>query len=519
MALSNRDLLSFPPGNNASDTFIEGVHYNLTTLRHWNYTYYSNRTFSNGSLCFILFEPYTPHLLQNGTFLNSTSCWSPIEPMQARSKIGLALGILSLISLMFTLINLRKHGRIILPRQSRFRGVSRRWQWYWMLVVGTCGGISGLTAVDVDRYFLPELPFAMTNFFWFLMLPTTMAVVWESVRHWGSWQERQMIDPNENQFALREDDRRSKVELLIPVVFYFFSWMNFFMTIPRSWGSIEKQRDSDQARLIAEPTATDLRFKIGAFFLLVAWMTTIYSLQHSIFHYRSHQPRIFSRVLATLRYTPTKLLLGLVLSLVMIGYSVAISFEFSISPLKLHPNLSIMYPLGWGPILLILFIYEIYGYIDPNEDIDLLRQRRRREVEIDREMGIIKRPRWWARLHGDNTIIGVHDRIAENVAEIGAGGPTTGGRERGTEMDDFPLPPRNYSSRPYADTEVVREAIGSLFPPTSAPQPRFVDDRSLLRESEASSVTQVDSAEQDGSNHSSVTASVPPQRIRSMLDV
>ncbi|PQE07855.1 hypothetical protein CJF32_00002980 [Rutstroemia sp. NJR-2017a WRK4] len=318
-----------------------------------------------------------------------------------------------------------------------------------------------------------------------------MAVVWESVRHWGSWQERQMIDPNENQFALREDDRRSKVELLIPVVFYLFSWMNFFMTIPRSWGSIEKQRDSDQARLIAEPTATDFRFK----------------------------PGILSRVLATLQYTPTKLLLGLVLSLVMIGYSVAISFEFSISPLKLHPNLSIMYPLGWGPILLILFIYEIYGYIDPNEDIDLLRQRRRREVEIDREMGIIKRPRWWARLHGDNTIIGVHDRIAENVAEIGAGGPTTGGRERGTEMDDFPLPPRDYSSRPYADTEAVREAIGSMFPPMPAPQERFVDDQSLLRESEASSVTQVESAEQDGSNHSSVTASHPPQRIRSMLDV
>ncbi|KAM3072196.1 hypothetical protein ACMFMF_007589 [Clarireedia jacksonii] len=333
------------------------------------------------------------------------------------------------------------------------------------------------------------------------------------------WQERQMIDPNENQFALREDDRRSKVELLIPVVFYFFSWMNFFMTIPRSWGSIEKQRDSDQARLVAEPAATDLRFKLGAFFLLGAWMTTLYSLQHSIFHYKSHKAGVFSRVLATLRYTPTKIVLGLIFSLVMIGYSVAISFEFSISPLKLHPNLSIMYPFGWGPIALILLIYEISGYIDPNEDAELIRQRRLREIEIDREMGTIKRPRWWARLHGDNTIPSVHDRIVENVAEIEGRGPNTRRFETGTEMNDLPLPPSDYSTRPVADIELVREAVGALFPPMPAPQGRFVDDQSLLRESEASSVTQVELVEQDGSNHSNSTASAAPQRIRSMLDV
>ena len=83
--------------------------------------------------------------------------------------------------------------------------------------------ISGITDVDVDRYYLPELPIVLANFFWFLMLPTTMAVVWESVRHWGSWQERQMVDPNP--FLLRQDDRRSKVEFYLPLVFYFFFWM------------------------------------------------------------------------------------------------------------------------------------------------------------------------------------------------------------------------------------------------------------------------------------------------------
>lgn len=218
-----RDLLAFPAGDNSSDTLINSVHYNLTTLRHWNYTYYSNGTFSNGSLCFLLFEPYTPHLLANGTFLNSTSCYSPISPMGTRSIVGLVYACIFAFSIMFTFINLRKHGRLYLPTEKRFRAVGRRWQWYWMLAVAAFAIISGITDVDVDRYYLPELPIVLTNFFWFLMLPATMAVVWESVRHWGSWLERQMIDPNP--FLLRQDDRRSKVEFYLPLVFYFFFWM------------------------------------------------------------------------------------------------------------------------------------------------------------------------------------------------------------------------------------------------------------------------------------------------------
>jgi hypothetical protein len=92
-----------------------------------------------------------------------------------------------------------------------------------MLVVAALAMISGLTGVDVDRYYLPELPIVLNNFFWFLMLPTTMCAVWESVRHWGSWQERQMVDPNP--FALKQDDRRSKVEFWLPLVFYLFVWL------------------------------------------------------------------------------------------------------------------------------------------------------------------------------------------------------------------------------------------------------------------------------------------------------
>ena len=225
MGLVNaRDLLAFPVGDNASDTLIEGRHWNLKTLNHWNYTYNSNGTFSNGSRCVLVFEPYTPQqLLPNGTFLDDTSCYSPTRPVGARSMASLASSCFLFFSIIFTLINLRKHGRHFLPPEKRFRTIGRRWQWYWMLLVAAFGTVSGITSVDVDRYYLPELPIVLTNIFWFLMLPATMAIVWESVRHWGSWQERKAIDPNP--FALGQEDRRSKVEFCLPLVFYLFAWL------------------------------------------------------------------------------------------------------------------------------------------------------------------------------------------------------------------------------------------------------------------------------------------------------
>jgi hypothetical protein len=48
-------------------------------------------------------------------------------------------------------------------------------------------------------------------------------VVWEAVRHWGSWMERQFIDPDP--FVLREDDKRAQVELYVPLIFYLFLWL------------------------------------------------------------------------------------------------------------------------------------------------------------------------------------------------------------------------------------------------------------------------------------------------------
>lgn len=389
-----------------------------------------------------------------------------------------------------------------------------------MLVIGTCGGISGISTVDVDRYFLPELPFALTNFFWFLMIPATMAAVWESVRHWGSWQERQMLDIPENRRALREDDRRTKIELVIPLVFYFFFWLNFLLVIPRSWGSFEKQRDLNQSNDIAAPAATDIRFKLAAFLLFGGWLTIIYSLQHSIYHYISHEQAFVNRFIAVFKHTPAKFFFTLLLSLIMIGYIAAISFHFPISPLNIQAKLEVMYPLGWGPIVLILLVYEIGGYMNPNEDRDLLRQRRVRDVAADEEIGYTKKPRWWSRLNGDNKIATMQERITANVAEVGGGVSRAREIEREMEMEDLPSPTRheNDTEYPTRNVEGLRTAAGVLYPPHLDIEGRFRDNPGRTRSSEASSVTQVE-FEHGTSTDSTASISAPPQKIRSMLDV
>ena len=91
MGLINlRDLVSFNqyPGANSSDILINGVHLNRTALEFWNYTLYDNNTISNQSACYIIFDQYKPHFLSNGSWVNATSCYVPIEKIGARGAVG-----------------------------------------------------------------------------------------------------------------------------------------------------------------------------------------------------------------------------------------------------------------------------------------------------------------------------------------------------------------------------------------------------------------------------------------------
>jgi hypothetical protein len=225
-----REILS--NGDNSTDLIIGNVHFNLTTLNHWNYTLYGNGTISNGSECFLTFAPYAPSLLYpNGTFINSTSCYSPINPIGTRGAVGLVFACLFALSLIITLVNLTRHGRLYLPIEKRFYPVGRRWQWYWAVFMAATAAIGLFFGVDVDRFYLPQIPIVINSFFWYLLQMGTMACVWEAARHWGSWMERQFIDPNP--FVLQQNDKRGMFELLLPLFFYFWLWLVSLMCLDR----------------------------------------------------------------------------------------------------------------------------------------------------------------------------------------------------------------------------------------------------------------------------------------------
>jgi hypothetical protein len=232
-SITRRDTIPFPLGDNKTDTKIGGYHLNLDTLQAYNYKLYENRTLSNDSWCVLAFEPWAPtYLFPNGTFQNVTWCYRPLNPIGPRGKTSIGLAVAFSICLLLAMVNLRKHGRLYLQPQQRFRPIGRRWQWYWSFFVCVAALISLFTNVDVDRYYIMELPIVLTSFFWFLMQQGTMAMVWEAARHWASWNERKLIDPDP--FMLREDDRRAKFEFWMPLWFYLWLWMVSFLVLPSS---------------------------------------------------------------------------------------------------------------------------------------------------------------------------------------------------------------------------------------------------------------------------------------------
>ncbi|OAA59766.1 hypothetical protein SPI_05964 [Niveomyces insectorum RCEF 264] len=502
-----RDLVAFPGGNNASDTVIGDVHFNLTALEHWNYTLYSNGTLSNGSRCYLTFAPYTPTLVYaNGSFINATSCYSPIKSIGVRAEAGIAFAVAFGVALVLSLVCLSKHGRLFLPAEKRFWPIGRRWQWYWALIACAAAVISLFMTIDVDRYYLSELPIVLTAFFWYLLQMATLAVVWEAVRHWGSWSERQYIDPNP--FVLALNDNRALFEFFVPLVFYLFLWLNFFLVVPRSWSGIEKQRSPDQTAAIAAPHATDSRLKAAAFMLLVAWVVTVVSLRHSIQHYMPRNRGVFNRLVGLFRGVPLRFALLLPLSLAMIAYQALCAWKFEWSVLNVTGDRLAIYLGGYAPSLLILLVQLLYGWLAPNEDRELIRQRRVRGAETDRELGIVQKPAWWRRVNGDFIPEGgsMRDRIARNVREIGGGTATTRNIDRALET----------RAREAAEAEALEmNALGRTGGGGGGSHGTSI-------RSTASSATAPPPFDPYNGNNSTgtlVSLSGPPQQVRSMLDI
>lgn len=182
-----RDIIPFEAGDNSTDVIINGRHYNLTILQEYQFSIYSNGTMSNSSFCYMTLPESIgnmPTIFPNGSVTNGTSCYIPYYPMGPRGTLGVTFASLFALSVMLTLVCLKKHGQLFLQQSKRFRVIGRRWQWYWALFIATCGMISCFSAVDVDRYYLPSSPIIIQTLFWYLMIPGVLACVWESVRHW-----------------------------------------------------------------------------------------------------------------------------------------------------------------------------------------------------------------------------------------------------------------------------------------------------------------------------------------------
>lgn len=204
------------------------------------------------------------------------------------------------------------------------------------------------------------------------------------------------------------------------------------MVVPRGWTFAYKQRSPEQSAAICEPTATSVRFKAGAFLLFLAWCTIFFSLWHSVRHYKPRNRGVFNRSVGLIRSIPFRFLLLLPLSLSVIAYQALISFDFSYSVIKADGPVPIIYGWGYGAQLAIILVQAIYGFASPNEDKELIRQRRVRGDETDRELGIVRKPAWWQRVRGDH-LLGFRDQLLKNVNEMG---PVqgTGRREEG-EME------------------------------------------------------------------------------------
>jgi len=300
------------------------------------------------------------------------------------------------------------------------------------------------------------------------------------------------------------------------------------MTVPRVWNGIEMQRSPEQQILIAEPNATDWRFRIAAFMLFVSWLVICFSLKHSLCHYKISNCALDHTCVRFTRNTPIKFMLIVPLALVVVGYEAVCAFDFSISPLKLGGSNAWIYGMGYTPIALIIFVQEVFGYVDPNEDRELIRQRRVREVAIDAEMRYTRKPRWWSRLHGDQEY-SVSGTVSKSVREV-TGRRDMAGVALATELYDIPTSPiqsglgkGNITSK-YGPHAGRNGASVLLSTPSSGAAERSdpfagARDRRQVKDGIVTNHTTSDISERSNKTESGTTLTAPSQKIRSMLNV
>lgn len=305
-------------------------------------------------------------MLENGTIINGTKCDSPVDNIETRGALGITFAVLFATFIMWGLVNLRKHGQSHLPVEKQFRLVSRRWPYYWLIFTAAVGCISGFMAIDVDRDRIPGTAIILQSVFYYVSLPMILAAVWEMTRHWGSFEERKVLD--EDPFALQAEDRRSKFEFYLPLIFYLFGFLTFFMSVLRTWTPITKQHFPT-----AHLTATDPRFRASSIFSVLALLTILFSSIITTHYYRVSMP--------------LKVPLSLIFLSIRIVYGLICTFGlWEINAMNIDANSGFVYGLGYAPMVLVLLIMCIGGWREENEDLIIIRKRRERDFRDEVEL-------------------------------------------------------------------------------------------------------------------------------------
>ncbi|KAF8537408.1 hypothetical protein BDD12DRAFT_745034 [Trichophaea hybrida] len=359
-----------------NDTHVQydGHYFNETLLNEYNYTIYGNGTLSNSSNCYLVYDIFNVFFLPNGTAINGTGCSTPVKKIATRGGIGVAFGVLFAIMVVLGITCLGKHGKSYLPLEKNFLPISRRWPWYWYIVAGICGCISGLVSIDVDRDYLQGTALILQNVFYYVCMPAMLAAIWEMTRHWGNLCERILLD--EDAWRFPQEDIRTKAEFYLPLVFYLFGFLTFFLSVLRSWTDIARGTWSlDHSSAIAN--ATDGRFKASSVFGLIAWMIINVSVYVSVKYY---QP--------VSRQVPWKILLCLAGIFVRVVYNIAVAWKYDVGPLRPFTPVSYIYALGYAPIVFCMVIMVIWGRLEMNDDLQIKELRKQRERRTDYELGI-----------------------------------------------------------------------------------------------------------------------------------
>lgn len=137
------------------------------------------------------------------------------------------------------------------------------------------------------------------------------------------------------------------------------------MVVPRNWNPIQHQRYPQQTIDEAAPTATDARFKAGAFLLAACWSITVFSLRHSIKYYCPRNRGIFNRFIGLFRYTPLRFMLIVPLAAAVVAYQALVAFNFEYSPLKVGGLKAAIFAGGYTPSLLILYVQIAFAFVNP----------------------------------------------------------------------------------------------------------------------------------------------------------